>query len=136
MGSQTGGDCALFLLSGEPAPAVLMVTFKALQRQGFLNGYALAVRKGNVGNLAIKADPGLGHPASHAISGSYVHGGATPCNSFFGTMLGEDPTADVHDEVVAYIIPDTASNWLTEAEPFCTLRGAALGHCAPDGRAR
>ena len=47
MGSQTGGDCALFDLSGEPDPAKLTVRFKAVQDQGFLGSYAFTVRKGN-----------------------------------------------------------------------------------------
>ena len=37
MGAQTGGDCALFDLNGEPNPAVLTVRFKATQDQGFLS---------------------------------------------------------------------------------------------------
>ena len=115
MGSQNGGDCALFHLSGEPNPAVLTVKFKAAQSQGLLGSYGISVRKGNIGTVGITTSG-----ASHAISGAYVHGGASPCNSFFGTLLPHDPSADIDGYVTAYIVP-SSGNWLAESEPFCTF---------------
>jgi hypothetical protein len=116
MGAQTGGDCALFHLSGEPNPAPIQVKFKALQRQGFLNSYTVAMRKGNIGGIGIQTTA----PGDHVLNEAYNHTSADPCNQFFGTLLPMDPLADVEGFVDTQIIPLTG-NWLAPSEPFCTF---------------
>jgi hypothetical protein len=120
MGSQTGGDCALFSLSGEPSPARVTVRFKALQRQGFLRSYDLTVRKGNIGSFGIATTTGPGGEASAPISGSYVHGGGASCNQLFGTLFPHEPLADAGGFVTAYVVP-ASGNWLAPGQPFCTF---------------
>jgi hypothetical protein len=122
MGSQTGGDCALFSLTGEPAPAKLEVNFQAVQDNGFLGSYALSVRKGNIGGFPVVATTGPGGEASGALSGSYTHGTPPPCGQLFGTRVPDEPLADSTDHVTAYIVPDApATNWLEPGQPFCTF---------------
>jgi len=119
MGSQTGGDCALFDLSGEPNPAVLTVRFQAVQNEGFLGSYGLTVRKGNIGTFAISPTTGPLGETSGALSNSYTHGGTTPCSELFGTRAPDEPLA-VGDYVTAYITP-TTGNWLAPNQNFCTF---------------
>ena len=121
MGSQTGGDCALFDLSGEPNPAVLTVRFKAVQNQGFLGSYGLAVQKGNIGGFAIQATTGPLGETSGALSRSYTHGSATACGQLFGTRPPDETLADAGNIVTAYIIPAPSGNWLTPEQTFCTF---------------
>ena len=125
MGTQTGGDCALFDLSGEPNPAKLTVRFKAVQNQGFLGSYALSVRKGNIVTppFNITATTGPLGETSGALSGAYTHGSAVNCGQLFGTRPPDEPLADGADYVTAYIIPapPSASNWLAPDQPFCTF---------------
>ena len=121
MGSQTGGDCALFDLSGEPNPAVLTVRFKAKQDRGFLSTYALSVRKGNIGDFAIQTTTGPMGEASGALSRSYTHGSATSCARLFGTRAPDEPLADGAGYVTAYIIPSPSGNWLAPGQTFCTF---------------
>src|SRR5262245_12068605 len=120
MGSQTGGDCALFDLSGEPNPAVLTVRFKAVQNQGFLGSYNLSVRKGNIGGFPITTTTGPVGEASGALSNHYTHGGTTPCSELFGTRPPDEPLADGADFVTAYVIP-SSGNWLANDQNFCTF---------------
>ena len=121
MGTQTGGECALFDLTGEPNPAVITVRFKAVQNEGFLASYGLTVRKGNFGPpFLISTTTGPLGEASGALSNSYVHGGTTPCGELFGTRPPDEPLADVSDYVTAYIIP-TTGNWLAVDQTFCTF---------------
>jgi hypothetical protein len=120
MGSQDGGGCVLFHLSGEPNPAPLTVRFKAIQKQGFLNDYELWVRKGNLGKKPTKTTTGPGGETSGKLSNSYAHNStSTSCNYLVGTRFPDDPVA-VGDYVTAYVIPDTG-NWLSASEPFCTF---------------
>ena len=121
MGSQTGGDCALFDLSGEPDPAVLTVRFKAIQEQGFLGSYGLTVRKGNIGDFPIMTTTGPMGEASGALSRSYVHGSAAICGDLVGTRPPDEPLADPSDLVTAYIIPSPSGNWLSGTQTFCTF---------------
>ena len=121
MGSQTGGDCALFDLSGEPNPAVLTVRFKAKQDRGFLSTYALSVRKGNIGDFPIQTTTGPMGEASGALSRSYTHGSAASCNKLFGTRAPDEPLADGAGYVTAYIIPSPSGNWLAPGQTFCTF---------------
>jgi hypothetical protein len=121
MGSQTGGDCALFSLTGEPLPAVLNVRFKAIHEGGFLHAYGLSVRKGNMpGNFPIATTTGPMGEASGALGQTYSHGSAAPCNALVGTRPPGEPMADASDFVRAFVIP-SAGNWLTPAQPFCTF---------------
>lgn len=120
MGTQGGGACALFDLSGEPNPAKLTVRFKALQDQGFLESYDLTVRKGNLGDFAIAATTGPAGETSGALSGEYTHGSATSCGQLFGTRPPDEPLADAANYVTAYIIPNSG-NWLEPGQPFCTF---------------
>ncbi|SCY04860.1 hypothetical protein [Nitrosospira sp. Nsp13] len=120
MGAQTGGDCALFSLTGEPDPAKLTVLFKAVQNRGFLGSYSLTVRKGNIGGFPIKSTTGPAGEASGALSGTYTHGSAVNCGQLFGTRPPDEPLADAADYVTAYIIPDSG-NWLSPDQPFCTF---------------
>jgi hypothetical protein len=120
MGSQTGGDCALFDLSGEPIPAVLTVRFKAVQNEGFLGSYNLSVRKGNIGGFPITTTTGPLGEASGALSNSYTHAGTTPCGELFGTRPPDEPLADSADFVTSYVIPQTG-NWLADGQNFCTF---------------
>jgi hypothetical protein len=122
MGTQTGGDCALFDLSGEPNPAKLAVRFKAVQDQGFLGSYALTVRKGNIVDppFTIMATTGPSGETSGKLGDTYTHGSAVSCGDLFGTKLIEEPEADATDHVTAYIVP-TSGNWLAPDQPFCTF---------------
>jgi hypothetical protein len=120
MGSQTGGDCALFDLSGEPNPAVLTVRFRATHERGFLGSYALSVNKGNTGSFPITTTTGPLGEASGALSRSYTHGSAVSCNQLFGTQVPDEPLADVSKVVTAYVIP-SSGNWLTPQQTFCTF---------------
>lgn len=120
MGTQTGGDCALFSQTGEPDPAKLKVRFKALQDQGFLNSYTLWVRKGNIGSIPITTTTGPMGEASGAIARSYVHASADPCNQLIGTRPPDEPLADASDFATAYIVP-SSDNWLDDGQPFCTF---------------
>jgi hypothetical protein len=120
MGAQSGGDCALFDLSGEPNPAVLTVRFKAVQDQGFLGSYNLSVRKGNIGSFAIASTTGPIGELSGALSNSYTHGSAVNCGQLFGTRPPDEPLADPGDYVTAYIIP-SSGNWLAPDQNFCTF---------------
>lgn len=120
MGSQSGGDCALFSLTGEPNPAKLIVLFKAIQNQGFLGSYSLSVRKGNIGGFAIATTTGpMGEP-SGALSHAYTHGSALSCGQLFGTRTPDEPLANSADYVTAYIVP-SSGNWLEAGQPFCTF---------------
>jgi hypothetical protein len=121
MGSQAGGDCALFDLSGEPNPAVLTVRFKAKQDRGFLSSYSLSVKKGNIGDFPIKTTTGPMGEASGALSRSYTHGSATSCARLFGTRAPDEPLADGAGYVTAYIIPSPSGNWLAPGQTFCTF---------------
>jgi hypothetical protein len=103
MGSQTGGDCALFHESGEPVPARLTVEWKAVQNQGFLESYALTVRKGNIGNFQVVQDSGYA-----PIADTYSAPVGT-CVNFTGT-----PGLVVTD------IKPASGNWLG-TESFCTF---------------
>jgi hypothetical protein len=120
MGSQGGGDCALFSLTGEPNPARLTVRFKAIQDQGFLGSYSLSVRKGNIGSFPVAATTGPGGEASAALSNSYTHGSAVSCGDLVGTRPPEEPLADAADYATAFIIP-ASGNWLAPGQPFCTF---------------
>ncbi len=120
MGAQTGGDCALFTLTGEPDPAKLTVLFKAVQNQGFLGSYNLTVRKGNIGGFAIATTTGPVGETSGALSGTYTHGSAINCGQLFGTRPPDEPLADAADYVTAYIIP-ASGNWLAPGQLFCTF---------------
>jgi hypothetical protein len=120
MGTQTGGDCALFSLTGEPDPAKLKVRFKAVQDQGFLNSYTLWVRKGNIGPFSITTTTGPMGELSGEIARSYVHGSPDPCNQLLGTRPPDEPLADASDFVIAYVIP-SSGNWLDVGQPFCTF---------------
>lgn len=120
MGAQTGGDCALFDLSGEPNPAVLAVRFKATHDRGFLGSYSLTVKKGNIGDFAINTTTGPVGETSGALSRSYTHGGIAPCNQLFGTQAPDEPEADGAGYVTAYVIPNSG-NWLTPEQTFCTF---------------
>lgn len=120
MGSQTGGDCALFSLTGEPNPAVLKVRFKAIQNQGFLGSYNVSVRKGNIGGFSIATTTGPMGEASAALSGSYAHGSAVSCGQLVGTRPPGEPLADAADFATAYIVP-AVGNWLEPGQPFCTF---------------
>jgi hypothetical protein len=120
MGIQTGGDCALFTLAGEPNPARLTVRFSAIQNQGFLGSYGLTVRKGNIGGFPIKTTTGPGGEASGVLSRAYTQGSAINCGQLFGTRPPNEPLADATDHVTAYIIPDSG-NWLDVGQPFCTF---------------
>ena len=122
MGTQTGGECALFDLSGEPNPAKLTVRFKAVQHQGFLGSYALTVRKGNIIDppFTITSTTGPAGEASGKLSDSYTHGSAVNCGELFGTDLVDEPEADATDHVTAYIVP-SSGNWLAPDQPFCTF---------------
>jgi hypothetical protein len=118
MGTQDGGECALFHLSGEPDPARLTVRFKAFQRQGFLGSYGLSVRKGNFGpEFGIVQATG---PLSGKLSNSYNHVSASNCGELFGTSLTDDPQADPTNYVTAHIVPATG-NWLGSDQTFCTF---------------
>ncbi len=120
MGAQTGGDCALFSLTGEPNPAKLSVLFKAVQEQGFLGSYNLTVRKGNIGGFAIAPTMGPAGEASGALSRAYTHGSALNCEQLFGTQPPDEPLSNAGDYVTAYIIP-ASGNWLEPGQPFCTF---------------
>ena len=121
MGTQTGGECALFHLSGEPDPARLTVRFKAFQRQGFLGSYGLSVRKGNFGPpFTIMQTTGPLGETSGKLSDRYTDVSASPCGELFGTSLTDDPQADPTNYVTAYIVP-TTGNWLRPDQPFCTF---------------
>ncbi len=120
MGSQEGGGCALFHLSGEPNPAKLSVRFKAVQGQGFLGSYGLSVRKGNISDLAIAATTGPAGEASGALARAYTHTSAESCGLLFGTRPPDEPLADAAHYVTAYIIP-ASGNWLEPDQPFCTF---------------
>lgn len=109
MAGQTGGDCALFNLHGATNPP-MSVKFRALQLEGFLNSYALSVRKGNIGTIAING-PSF-------ISGSYTHGADNPCNSFEGTF--DVVSHDAQGYVTANITAAGAGGWL-DGQPFCTF---------------
>src|SRR5690349_16313588 len=123
MGTQAGGDCALFDLSGEPNPAKLTVRFKAVQKEGFLGSYALSVRKGNsTPSFPIVPTTGPLGEASGKLSDSYTHGSAVNCGELFGTTLVDEPLADATDHVTAYIIPTTGGNWLAPDQRFCTFQ--------------
>jgi hypothetical protein len=111
MAAQTGGDCALFNLGGDPN-LPLTVRFRANQLEGFLNSYSLGVRKGNIGGFAIDNNgPGL-------ISGSYVHGDDLACNTFEGTF--NDVVSDGDGYVSADIVAHNG-RWLEVGQPFCTF---------------
>lgn len=121
MGTQVGDACALFHLSGEPDPAVLTVRFKAVQHQGFLNGYSLAVRKGNFPPpFGIASTFGPSGEAPRKIADAYSHVDAVSCARLFGTKLPHEPHADAANYVTAYIIPEKG-NWLDPGQPFCTF---------------
>jgi len=122
MGSQTGGECALFDLSGEPDPAKLTVRFKAVQKQGFLSSYELTVHKGNsINSFPIGSTTGPSGEASGKLTDSYTHGSAVNCGELFGTTLVDEPLADTTDHVTAYIVP-AKGNWLEPGQPFCTFQ--------------
>ncbi len=121
MGAQTGGDCALFSLTGETNPAKLTVLFKAVQNQGFMGSYSLSVRKGNIGGFDIAPTTGPAGEVSGALSGAYTHGSAVNCGQLFGTQPPDEPLANAADFVTAYIIPDGGGNWLEPGQPFCTF---------------
>lgn len=120
MGTQTGGDCALFTLTGEPNPAVLTVRFKAIQEQGFLGSYNVTVRKGNIGGFAIATTTGPLGEASAALSGSYTHSSAVSCGQLVGTQAPGEPLADASDYATAYVVP-AVGNWLEPGQLFCTF---------------
>jgi hypothetical protein len=110
---QAGSDCALFILPAGQPGAPLTVRFKANQMQGFMNSYALSVRKGNIGSFGISGTgPG-------ATSDNYIHGDDLLCNQFQGTL--DDPTADAYGVVTANIEPTAGSGWLEANQPFCTF---------------
>ena len=111
MGTQLGGVCALFHQSGEPDPAVLTVRFKAVQHQGFLNSYTLAVRKGNLPSFGIASTSGPLGEVPRRITETYTHVDAVSCAKLFGTKLPHETHADPANYVTAYIIPDKG-NWL------------------------
>ena len=111
MGAQSGGDCALFNLGGNPN-LPLTVRFHANQAERFMDFYGLSMRKGNIGGFPITdGGPGL-------LSGAYVHGGDLVCSSFEGTF--DDPA---HDGAGAVTVDLTASSgrWLEVGQPFCTF---------------
>ncbi len=113
MGSQLGGDCALFTVPTDDPGASLTVRFKANQAQGFLNTYGLGVRRGNSGNLQID---NLG-PAD--IAGSYTHGSNDLiCARFRGTL--DDTEVDGAGYVTTDIEPRNGGSWL-HGQPFCTF---------------
>lgn len=105
MAAQTGGDCALFEVTGTNPATPLTVTFRA--HHDFMGHFGLTVRKGNgILSLPITA---TGAP----ISGDYVAGSAHACNGFHGT--GSTP---------AYVQSDVApgsGHWLEPGQPFCTF---------------
>ena len=120
MGTQLGGACALFHLSGEPNPAVMTVRFKAVQHQGFLNNYALTVRKGNIGAFPITSTTGPSGELPRKLADTYTHVDALNCAKLFGTKLPYEPHADATNYVTAYIVP-ASGNWLEPTQPFCTF---------------
>ncbi len=121
MGTQTGGKCALFSLTGEPDPAPLRVRFKAIDEQGFLNRYQLSVRKGNIyPDKAIVTTAGPLGEVSGSLSNSYADPSANPCGQLVGTRVPEEPQADASDIVTVWVVPDTG-NWLDEGQTFCTF---------------
>jgi hypothetical protein len=115
MGTQHGGDCALFNLGGV-LDAPLTVKFRALQLEGFLDTYALKVRKGNIGDFAI------GGPY---LRGAYAPGSDDPCCSYEGTFEFAIPH-DTLGYVTADITP-SSGHWLDPGDPhhppqpFCTF---------------
>jgi hypothetical protein len=117
MGMQHGGDCALFNLGGV-LDAPLTVKFRGLQLEGFLNTYALTVRKGNIGGFAI-AGPTY-------LSGAYTPGLDDPCGSYEGTFELVMPH-DALGYVTADITPSNGHYWLDPGDPlhppqpFCTF---------------
>lgn len=109
MAGQQGGDCALFNLNNQPATP-LTVKFAANQLQGFMNSYAVTVRKGNIGGFALTSNVHL--------SGSYTHNTDLVCSSFEGTF--DDLTHDGSGYVTTNIVP-ASGHWLEPNQPFCTF---------------
>lgn len=118
-----GGDCALFTLPPGDPRAPLTVTYKANEKFGFMNDYALSVRKGNTplfASIEGSAPPPppivLGTPTA-TTHGAYTHGDDLVCNQFFGTLeaIGSFGLATVN------VRPPAGVNWLTETQPFCTF---------------
>lgn len=123
MAGTPGGECALFTLPPDDPRAPLTVTYKANEKFGFMNSYALSVRKGNSALFASiegSAPPPppivLGTPTA-TTQGAYAHGDDLVCNQFFGTLeaIGSFGLATVN------VRPPVGVNWLTDSQPFCTF---------------
>jgi len=117
-----GSECALFTLPPDDPRAPLTVTFKANEKFGFMNNWALSVRKGNTALFA--SIDGASPPpppvtlgtATAITHGEYVHVDDLVCSQFFGTLeaIGSFGLATVN-------VTPTGMNWLTDAQTFCTF---------------
>jgi hypothetical protein len=121
LGDQEVGDtpCGVFTLDGEPSPAVMTVSFKAIQEQGFMHSYQLSVRKGNLPSFNISTTMGPSGETSAQLGNQYVHAGGSPCSLLVGTRLPDEVTA-VGDYATAYITPQSG-DWLESGQSVCAF---------------
>lgn len=112
MGATQLGDCGLFVLSAPDVP--LKVTYRAVDPEGFVDGWALSVTRGN------------NHPVPTVVASGvqpkHFHAAAQPCD-FTGTR--DEPTADIDDYVLTALKPDPLGadgpNWLPAGHDFCAF---------------
>ena len=118
--NETDTPCAVFSLAGEPVPAVLTASFKAIQQQGFLHSYQLSLRKGNLPSFPVVTTTGPLGETSAQLSNTYTHTGSSPCGDLVGTRPPDEMTASVSDFATAYIIPQSG-NWLESDQTVCAF---------------
>ncbi len=116
IGTPTTNPCPLFTLTGtQLVDATLNLTFKAVQRQGFLGSYTLSLTKCNAPNFPVE-DLAAAHPLQVAHLP-----GSPPCGGLYGTLFGVDPAASVNDEVSVQLNPPGSTPWLDPAETLSSF---------------
>jgi hypothetical protein len=112
MGTTTLGDCALFELT-DPR-AALTVRYRAVDPDGFLQGWDLSVTRGNNAGRAVVISSGV-TPKSYTPAPP-----PNPCNDFRGTR--DEASADPDDYVLTALQPSPATDtWLPTGHNFCAF---------------
>jgi hypothetical protein len=121
IGTPTTNLCPLFTLTGtELVDATLNLKFKAVQRQGFLNGYTFSLTKCNTPNFAVEdveTDPAVD---PHPLKVQYA-AGPSACVGLYGTVFGLDEDADANDYVAVRLNPPGSTPWLGPDETLSSF---------------
>jgi hypothetical protein len=129
MGTTELGDCGLFELTHPAAP--LTVRHRAVDPEGFLHSWSLAVTRGNNVPVATFVAGGV---TPKAYTAAVLP--ATPCD-FTGSR--DEPTADLDDYVATTLQPGgsgaAVTSWLPPGHGFCAFAFTLRAHDrVTDGR--